>query len=382
MCYMRTPKEFTDNLKAKIITTDMLNECLYSVNKRAKNYRNAKRECWGKYRDLTEQKEQKFYQKKERLLSILSPICIHKSNIGGERIRVYNYEQRFDKEYLKRLLLNQVVHTNSYLDYETGTEVFFFDYCDPSNSKYLYFLFYELGTKSYHTPIKNPKKYDLPVKEIGKLETDGDDYRDLISVPFVDKVIALIESGDYTYKKTEPTISQKYDNELVENNDAQSLGYFERSEIRNILKDYIISSLKTQSLELYKNEFYKFSLEDFSVRQKYKKKRYQVPRVRQNHPSKGICYELDDETISILRTIAKQKDFTIKDLVTVILKNIDSETYKNYYLNQCKDKIAKKLERVAIEENKRNNQIELSLEELAKKCDLLPGKEVSYADCL
>ena len=35
---MRTPKEYTDNLKKKTITESMLLDCLYSVNKRAKNY--------------------------------------------------------------------------------------------------------------------------------------------------------------------------------------------------------------------------------------------------------------------------------------------------------------------------------------------------------
>ena len=40
---MRTPKEYTDNLKKKTITESMLLDCLYSVNKRAKNYRDKER---------------------------------------------------------------------------------------------------------------------------------------------------------------------------------------------------------------------------------------------------------------------------------------------------------------------------------------------------
>ena len=31
---MKTPKEYQDNLKNKIITEEMLADCLYSVNKR------------------------------------------------------------------------------------------------------------------------------------------------------------------------------------------------------------------------------------------------------------------------------------------------------------------------------------------------------------
>lgn len=75
---MRTPKDFSENIKNGIITTEMLNECLYSVNKRAKNYRDAKRECYGRYRDSNECKEKNFYHKKEKLLSVITPVCIHK----------------------------------------------------------------------------------------------------------------------------------------------------------------------------------------------------------------------------------------------------------------------------------------------------------------
>lgn len=41
---MRTPKEYADNLKNGVITEAMLLDCLYSVNKRAKNYRDKARE--------------------------------------------------------------------------------------------------------------------------------------------------------------------------------------------------------------------------------------------------------------------------------------------------------------------------------------------------
>ena len=41
---MKTPKEYRDNLLNHIITKQMLVDCLYSVNKRAKNYRDKERE--------------------------------------------------------------------------------------------------------------------------------------------------------------------------------------------------------------------------------------------------------------------------------------------------------------------------------------------------
>ena len=41
---MKTPKEYSDNLSNHIITKQMLADCLYSVNKRAKNYHDKERE--------------------------------------------------------------------------------------------------------------------------------------------------------------------------------------------------------------------------------------------------------------------------------------------------------------------------------------------------
>lgn len=41
---MRTPKEYSENLKNGIITAEMLEACLFSVNKRAKNCRDKIRE--------------------------------------------------------------------------------------------------------------------------------------------------------------------------------------------------------------------------------------------------------------------------------------------------------------------------------------------------
>ena len=40
---MKTPKEYRDNLLNHIITKQMLVDCLYSANKRAKNYRDKER---------------------------------------------------------------------------------------------------------------------------------------------------------------------------------------------------------------------------------------------------------------------------------------------------------------------------------------------------
>jgi len=66
-------------------------------------------------------------------------------------------------------------------------------------------LFYDIGGKhTFHTPIeaKDVEKYNLPIVDIGKLETYGDDIVDLLSNQFVNKVLALIEQNNYQYVLT------------------------------------------------------------------------------------------------------------------------------------------------------------------------------------
>ena len=377
---MRTPKDFSENIKNGIITTEMLNECLYSVNKRAKNYRDAKRECYGRYRDSNECKEKNFYHKKEKLLSVITPVCIHKSMVGYERVRVYDYEQNFNKRYLEKLLLNQVVHTNTYWDYTADMEVFFFDYCDTSRPKYLYFLFYELGTKSYHTPVNNPNKYDLPIKEIGRLDTEGNDYRELISVQFVDKVIELIDSGEYTYKETEPTVSLEYKNEIPNSSFSDEVpDYFAFAEIRGILNDYVMREVEKRSLEICKDKPFEFHTEDFKFRQKYVKRydAYKQPDVYafRKTKCKKINYELNETTVKKLQNIAKQQKFAISDIVNVICDTLPTDVYENYYQDERLNQVAKKLRQLAREEYEKHKgeKIELTIEKLAEKCGLMSG---------
>ncbi len=98
---MKTPKEFSSNLNKHIITDQMLAAALYSVNKRAKNYRDQKRRDRqyrvGKkdYYALDEQKEKAMYARKNKLLSILKPSCIHLELTGFERTRVYDYQSGY-----------------------------------------------------------------------------------------------------------------------------------------------------------------------------------------------------------------------------------------------------------------------------------------------
>ena len=182
---MRTPKEYTTNLKNGIITEQMLADCLYSVNKRAKNYRDkggffpfASASC-----DM-----QRYYTYKEQMLAFLDPVCIHQQYIGKERVRVYST----DPEYKSSKHDNKIVHTGHFYDYEKDDYVHFFDY-ETDENRYLYFLYYEVGDKSFHTPIQNPNDYDLEIVKIqDDFTTEGQNPNSLLSPQFVIKVLETL----------------------------------------------------------------------------------------------------------------------------------------------------------------------------------------------
>jgi hypothetical protein len=191
---METPKEYRDNLKKGIITKEMLEDCLFSVNKRAKNCRNKEREYRNRYRhsqyDTTEKYQQKkeyYYRQKEILLSLLILDCIHIEK-QQRRLTIREADERYptyDKLY-------PVVHR-----------------WDGSGRYYVvsipgerYYLFYRLGKHSFHTPILERELTQYPNLEQVQIEgliTHGEDILDLLSVQFVEKILELIASEDYIY---------------------------------------------------------------------------------------------------------------------------------------------------------------------------------------
>lgn len=210
---MRTPKLWSDNLKKKIITDDMLESALFSVNKRAKNFRDKRREyshyryATHDYAGIADAKMNEMYRKKDVLLTLLSPVCIHveyQRNRNGNRVEIGN---KVDP-YLKYIYTGEINHYGSYIrrnDYDYydpfGEEVVFFDHVKEPFQK-AYYLFRVLGTHSFHTPIarEDVEKYkNLPVIAIDHLDTSGEEILELCSMQFVDKLIDLIKSGDFVF---------------------------------------------------------------------------------------------------------------------------------------------------------------------------------------
>lgn len=158
---MRTTRQMNHLLKQRIITEELLAACIFSCNKRAKNYRDL---VW-RYRDVSDViwiqsglRKLRFYSYKDTFLSLVAPVEIHVETIDTRR-------GRKDK----------------------------------------YYFFYVLGNHSFHQPIDDDEfdpDYDcpeLPVRVLTDFHTTGMDIRDLVSVQFCTKLRELIKSKDFTY---------------------------------------------------------------------------------------------------------------------------------------------------------------------------------------
>jgi hypothetical protein len=173
---METPRAWKKNLEAGILTLEMVEACLYSINKRAKNYRDLAR----KYRhsgvpriyvqdyiDSAEENEIELYKMKDLLLKTLfSPSCIHKQT-----------HHRYD---------------------EYG------DVYDVDE----YFLFYELPNCTFHLPIDELELEEWEAKGVRlekevELKTTGENPVRLVSRQFCKKVVELVKSGNYKFIKEE-----------------------------------------------------------------------------------------------------------------------------------------------------------------------------------
>lgn len=208
---MVTPTEWKNNLKNNIVTLEMFDAALFSVNKRAKNCRDQKRNYkFDRYGNGIKyaEKESEYYAQKEKLLSYIKPNCIHIEHLGFEKAeRVFDYEANFDDKLVSAFVRGEIcwsncfVDRNKYYDYDyyyDAPQTYFFDKSDFSREKIQYYLFYDLGEHSYHTPIKfeDVKKYDLYVIDIDRLQTHGKEIDELCSTSFVKKILEVLESGN------------------------------------------------------------------------------------------------------------------------------------------------------------------------------------------
>lgn len=209
---MIVPNSFKNNLNQNIITEDMLEAALYSVNKRAKNYRDKKRDsikyCNSKkYKNYLQNKETEMYLKKLTLLTLLKPVCIHKEFLKNKTTRVYN-KNISQIDYLNKIkqLDNKIVNFGYY--YTPGHEkIDFFDWEDKTKPIYNYYLFYQTKNYSYHTPIDESQiefyksLYNISIMNINKLDTHGDKNKNLLPMNLVNQMVDIINSKNFIFIK-------------------------------------------------------------------------------------------------------------------------------------------------------------------------------------
>lgn len=209
---MKTPTEYNKMIKEGYITKNVLGEVLFSINKRAKNWRDRKRQYsysyYEKSYDDAVENEKKYYEMKDDILSLFSPLCIHVDvKYKTKRIRIYDTvgfdkyddirETKYDGKDFYQLLESdeyEICHSGSFMDYFSYERVQFIDVViDRYEDKRLYFKYYEVGDHTFHTPIQEEDvSQDLEVIELENFKTKGDDINNLLSTQFCKKVHELL----------------------------------------------------------------------------------------------------------------------------------------------------------------------------------------------
>lgn len=202
---MKPSKEYLKNLKHHTITEQMLSDCLFSVNNRALNSRDNEykythyiSDTYGnanKYR----KKKLEYYSMKKVLLSILEPSHIQKCEVL-QRKRTYDYEEGYEEI----LESGNYVNNSGFYDPDRKEHVEFVMQMIPQT---VYYLVYQVGNCSFRLPIQQSdviRRPDLDVKDAGRIPpVYGDITADMLSVQFVEKILKLVKSGNYTLQLEE-----------------------------------------------------------------------------------------------------------------------------------------------------------------------------------
>lgn len=149
---MKTPKEWTDLVAKKQVTEVMIGQVLFSINKRAKNYRDQQKKYQTSratyatsYFVNYEEKKATLYQMKKEILAIFSPTAIHTTIYTHDFIKkVYQDEVAYQAIQPKDILYTDFSQT-------TGLP---FKAILISRSTEVFFLFYKIAGYSFHQPIE------------------------------------------------------------------------------------------------------------------------------------------------------------------------------------------------------------------------------------
>lgn len=192
---MRTPKKYSDELKSGRLSESLISNVIYSVSKRAKNWRD-KKEClldgryFSHYEAALKQCEEhidRYYQMKDVILT----------ECGVEPKEIH-----FVKRYTRPFLAcrEYCEDFSFFLQEKDESDYWVENPCNCCKSpeketKVAYkrtdfFLFYDFGGHSFHSPVSEEvaDRYDLERIELESLNVPGHNVDDLLSVHFCTKV--------------------------------------------------------------------------------------------------------------------------------------------------------------------------------------------------
>lgn len=198
---MKTPKDYNDLIKQGKINENIVGEVLYSINKRAKNWRDKKREYknmryYTKYDpyDTALENEEKYYNMKSNILSKFKPIKIHHEiKINTYHEKIYDYDEKYYE-----IKDEDVVRKGMYYD-EIIKETVEFKVISVVSQNHLYFKYYEVGEYAFHEPIDEedlPQYKESSIIEIKDFITKGKNINDLLSTQFCKKVYDKLMNGE------------------------------------------------------------------------------------------------------------------------------------------------------------------------------------------
>ena len=136
---------------------------------------------------------------KRVLLSVLESAHVQKGEVL-QRKRTYDYEEGYG-EILKS---GNYINNSGFYDPDRREHVEFVVQMIPDT---VYYLTYTVSNRTFRVPLAEAEieKYpDLEIVDVGRITpVYGDITADMLSVQFVEKVLKLVKSGNYTLQLEE-----------------------------------------------------------------------------------------------------------------------------------------------------------------------------------
>lgn len=213
---MRIPKEWQKNLEQHILTEEMYAAALVSISQRARNWKARRKEysCWkqGKidYAAKAAAAEKEMSERLQMLLSVLTPVCIVKTFHGFHRARIRQTDPAFALKCGQALLQGRIAYAGGYYHGDPQDDfpsfIPFADIEDLSRPRFQYELCYRMQEKDFRVPLTEAEcgRYEqLPVLFMTAVNRESAPaQKDLMSVAFVKKVLAVLKEEDVQLKWT------------------------------------------------------------------------------------------------------------------------------------------------------------------------------------